>query len=252
VGPRAIGPDRHDSRSTPARARLRRRNHAKPFRGEGRSEAPLPTPFAGDGAPLGGGRGSPRNGIATNRRAHPHEDEPGPLVRLSAPLSGRGPLRNSNPPGTASKSSRSVREPKTVIPGRSEAEGKGIHRSFHGSRGPWIPFPHLRLAGDDGGVAGDETGPVEARSNSAEVPQGENGGAWRRLRPDRVAPWFRAIALSPPQMTVRTDRNAPRAGSALRRPSPAGDIPERPSVTVAVSQAGDRATPPLEAGAARA
>ena len=33
--------------------------------------------------------------------------------------------------------------PTAVIPGRSEAEGKGIQRRFNGLRGRWIPFPAL-------------------------------------------------------------------------------------------------------------
>ena len=33
-----------------------------------------------------------------------------------------------------------------VIPGRSEAEGKGIHAL---RSAPWIPFPAPRAAGDD-------------------------------------------------------------------------------------------------------
>jgi hypothetical protein len=40
----------------------------------------------------------------------------------------------------------SAMETVVVIPGRSAAEGKGIHDQ---AQRLWIPFPRLRLAGDD-------------------------------------------------------------------------------------------------------
>ena len=39
--------------------------------------------------------------------------------------------------------------PRSVIPGRSEAEGKGTQS--RNVNGPWVPSPALRAAGDDMG-----------------------------------------------------------------------------------------------------
>ncbi len=69
--------------------------------------------------------------------------------------------RCGSPPGIA--------PPSAVIPGRSEAKGKGIQRRVNGAGGPWVPFPRFarrgrrrcvgwrvapRAAGDDGGEWG--------------------------------------------------------------------------------------------------
>ena len=54
-----------------------------------------------------------------------------------------------------------------VIPGRSEAEGKGIHT--HARRRFWIPFPALRAAGDDTRCASSLPQPSGPRLESKRV-----------------------------------------------------------------------------------
>ncbi len=99
--------------------------------------------------PCGGG---PGRGVCSGSISRGDRGEPSP-PSLSLPHKGgedagaRTPDTLHSPHGQTPANCRVHSPPEAVIPGRSEAEGKGIQGRFDGTRGPWVPFPRFAHRG---------------------------------------------------------------------------------------------------------
>ncbi len=132
-------------------------------------------------------------------------------ARSPSPLA--GPLRISRSPWNRIENASEATSPEAVIPGRSEAEGKGIHRRFNGLRRPWVPFPRFARRGRRPCV-GLWNPRIQASLELRKGPLAGEGGPKGRMRGTKLPRGIDRVFESGCAF-----RRAP--SSALRAPSPA-------------------------------